>query len=545
MKILQRTLPLLLALCLLLSACRPSPALEETVYLQQEPEVDLTQEMLDPEDEGEPDEDFENEETETADTPRGEEEDLGDAGEADTAAEAAEARYDPDAETSQPGAESAPAEPEPAPEAEETQPAAPEEEAEAEPTPGPAAGTVKQIVDAAGRTVTLPENARTVTAVGAAAQMVELLGGPGRLIGTNVDLKNSSLAQAAFADLGSAAAWWNGDGSGSCADLDSLLAAHPDVCFEISGQNTFSAAQAEQLDAAGIAYVVLPALTSTASLKTAVDLVAQVLTAHADGRSSAAIAAEYSAWVDRMTSLAAGGQPYSCLYIAAWDSAVSYTLDEALGSLGTGAGLAVAYSPTRPQLLSAFWKAANVTNESTRLLNRHLDRPGIYVAPMFHQFNPEIVSSTAMYYGGAECAVSHDLFLTYENGSASYALGSMSFPAVVAADAATAQLLRDDWFWQYHPTDAQGYVVINGMQYYSGISGPYTIYVNPQGMCSWADGSLESPLESVWIAACLTGAAGMDTVRQETARFYFQFFGCDITAQLDGMFPPALECRSE
>lgn len=97
----------------------------------------------------------------------------------------------------------------------------------------------------------------------------------------------------------------------------------------------------------------------------------------------------------------------------------------------------------------------------------------------------------------------------------------------------------------HHPTDAQGYVVINGMQYYSGISGPYTIYINPQGMCSWADGSLESPLESVWIAACLTGTVAMETVRQETVQFYERFFGCDISANVGEIFPEALECLSE
>lgn len=545
MKTIKRILPVMLAFCLLFSACRPSPALEETIYLQQAEEVDPDEEMLEPEEEGEPDEQFENEETEEADTPRGEEAEIGASGEEDTAHDSAEPQYAPDANTDQMDAEVPPEEPEAVPEAEEAQAVEPEPETEAEPEPDSTADTVKQVVDAAGRTVTLPENVQTVAAVGAAAQMVEMLGGAGRLAGTNADFKNSSLAQRAFADLGSVAVWWNGDGSGSCVDLEGLLAAHPDVCFEFSGQNTLSASQAEQLEAAGIAYVLLPALNSSTNLKTAVNLVAQVLTFHTDGRSSAAIAGDYSAWIDRITSLANSGQPYSCLYLSEWDGSISYTLDETLGSLGTGVGLAVAYSPTRAQLLSTFWKVANVTNESTRLLNRHLDRPGIYVAPMFHQFNPEIVSDTAMYYGGAECAVSHDLFLTYENGAASYALGSMSFPAVVAADQATAQQLQNNWFWKYHPTDAQGYVVINGMQYYSGISGPYTIYINPQGMCSWADGSLESPLESVWIAACLNGTVAMETVRQETVQFYERFFGCDISANVGEMFPAALECLSE
>lgn len=546
----QKKLCLLLAFCLLwsglLCGCRPSPALEEIVYLQQEPEPEPETEMLDPEDEGEPDEEFEEEPLDEAETERDTEEALGSEDPNQQAQSAARPEYESDADRDLEGAEQLPeeavpeesqdpAEPEAGPEPEEP-------EQEAAPIVAPA---VKQVVDASGRTVELPDTVGTVTAVGAAAQMVEMLGGPGRLAGTNAALKSNAFAQAAFSDLAHAAAWWNGEGASPCIDMDSLLAAHPDVCFELSGQGTFSSDQIQQLEDAGIPYVVLPALSSRENLKSAVSLVAQVMGSHTDGRSSLTIASSYSAWVDSMVSKASGGSPFSCLYVAAWDSTISYTLDEVLGDRALGSGLAVAYSPAKTQLLSAFWKLAGVTNESTRLMNRHGDRLGIYVAPMFHQFDPIIVSDQAMYFGGAECAVSHDLFLTYENGSASYALGNTSYPAIVAADLATAEALRNDWFWKYHPTDEQGYVIVNGMQFYSGVAAPYRICIQPQGMVSWAEGSLETPLESYWISACLNNPGELSAVQNAAVEFYARFFGCDISGLLGQMFPAELESLTE
>ena len=82
-------LPSLLCL-LLLTGCRASPVLEETIYTQASEVTDDRQQMLDPEDEGEKTEDFDNTEDEEAETPRDTASDAGSAGESGEARKSTE-----------------------------------------------------------------------------------------------------------------------------------------------------------------------------------------------------------------------------------------------------------------------------------------------------------------------------------------------------------------------------------------------------------------------------------------------------------------------
>ena len=76
-----------------------------------------------------------------------------------------------------------------------------------------------------------------------------------------------------------------------------------------------------------------------------------------------------------------------------------------------------------------------------------------------------------------------------------------------------------------------------GESFYCGVVGTYNIYVNPHGMCDWAQGSLESPLESVWLAYKFGGAYSLSEVKQITADFYRQFFNISLSdSQLYGIF---------
>ena len=68
--------------------------------------------------------------------------------------------------------------------------------------------TGKQIVDASGRTVDIPENVESVTATGTAAQIVELIGGENRLVASDSSLLSAALAIQAFPDLSNIPAWW-------------------------------------------------------------------------------------------------------------------------------------------------------------------------------------------------------------------------------------------------------------------------------------------------------------------------------------------------
>lgn len=536
---------LALLLCVPLSACRESPVLHEVLYEQAAPEVDEEQEMLDPEDEGEEDEQFENQPDDSAETERDSEADMG-----RNAPAQSDAGSSMDVEYSPSSGHDWPSQDAPSGSAqgqEGSDPAGqPSELTGAEAVPDTVPGEEsqgKQIVDASGCTVTLPENVETVTAVRWAAQMVEMLGGSGRLAAADNEFLSSSLAQAAFSDLKNVRSLWSGSGSSgiSNAQFSALLELNPEVCFEISGENTFSSAQIQQLGEAGIAYVVLPALTSIDTLKQSVSLMAEILDTNSNtGASSASIAASYSAWVDGVVNDVKGELDCTGLYLSEWDGSAGYVLNHTKGVVDSeGSGLAMAYSPKKAQLVSTFMKAAGVVNESTRIMSTHRDSEFVYVAPMFHQFDPVVSGQKAAFYSGAgEYGSAFDLFVArMVSDTVYYQLGSAQFPAVIAANEAVKNQLEDNWYWQYHASDANGYVTISGESFYCGVVGEYDIYVNPQGMCSWAEGSVESPLEAYWVACKFGSHVTLDEVKEKTSEFYQAFFGLSLTEkQLEDMF---------
>lgn len=531
-------LVILLLMCMLLSACRDSPVLEEVVYTHSAPVVDVDQEMLDPEDEGEQDEEFSNEKDDV-DTDRDSQEDEGLANENGNASEATDSEYNSNSGNHWNSGD-APSQP-----AEGTGTDPSGENEQPENVPGDIVSS-KQIVDGSGRTVTVPENVDTVTAVGAAAQMVEMVGGTGRLAGADQAFLSSGLAKAAFSDLSSIKSWWDGNGDSgiSSSNFSALLTAKPDVCFEISGKNTFSNAQVAQLESNGIAYVVLPAPTSQDTLKQAVTIVADVMGHNATtGESASSIASAYASWADNAVKEVGNktaGKELTSLYVSGWDASAQYQLNNTKGVIdSSGSGLATAYSPTKTQLVSTYMSAANVVNESTRIRSIHRDAEEVYVAPMFHQFDAVVSGSRAAYYSGAgEYGAAYDLFAARMiTDSLYYQLGSSQFPAVIAADADVKKSLENNWFWQYHPINSTGYVTVSGQSFYCGVVGQYKIYTNPQGMCDWAEGSVESPLEAYWVASKLSGVYSMTEVYQKTNDFYKSFFGVELSStQLSQIF---------
>lgn len=537
-------------LCGALGACRESPVLRETLYLSAQEEIDEEQEELDPEDEGEEDEQFENEEKEDAETERGEETDAGLTGEEDEASHATEAGYSATSSHEWEGDSS------------ETN-AAQNGEGSADSSDFTLAGedgtdvspentadanleTAKQVVDGAGRTVVLPDSVETVTAVRWAAQMVEMLGGSGRLAAADSDFLSSSLASAAFPDLDGVKQLWAGDGSNhiSSDGFTALLELHPDVCFEISGENTFTNAQIAQLEEAGIAYVVLPKLNSVANLETALSLMAQILdTNHTTGESASTIARSYASWVNSTVSTVkskTSDRALTSLYIAGWDTDAQYVLNNTHGvSFPTGLGLAYAYSPLKAQFLTTFMSAANIANESTRIASLYRNTDYLYVTPMFQQFMPTVEGAMATYYDSTgKIAASKELFVSRSaGGDTYYELGNSTYPAIIAANADVKKQIEDNFYWQAHDLTDTGYYVADGMNFYHGVAGPYDIYVLPQGMCSWADGSLESPLTAYWLAYQFDGIYTLDEVKNQTQNFYQTFFGLTLTEkQLQALF---------
>jgi hypothetical protein len=247
--------------------------------------------------------------------------------------------------------------------------------------------------------------------------------------------------------------------------------------------------------------------------------------------------------VDELTSQVSSrtsGADYVTLYLAGWDSTASYTLSQEYTPLTlstSGSGLALAYSPRKTQLVSTFLSVAHLTNESTYIQSRYKDFSGVYVAPMFHQFNAVVSGSQGGYYTSG-VPTAYDLFVTHQAADGIYyQLGSSLYPGIIVADEETRAQIQANYFWQYHETNEAGYVEEGGENLYRGIAGPYQIYVNPQGMYNWAEGSVESPLEAIWAACKFSGAYSMAEVKSETAAFYQEFFGLTLTdSQLTAIF---------
>ena len=537
-----------LLLCISLSACRESPVLHEIVYEYTAPIIDEEEQMLDPEDDGEEDEQFENEERDDTETERDVEESIS-IEDPDDTNPSENGSVDVEQNENSENDWQSQDKPDDPSQNENTEGGSDTEKESEEGSGGEGEGegdmpeeipgdpdSLRQIVDATGELVDIPKQVDTVTANRWAAQMVEMVGGANRLIGTNSSLLNSSLAWASFPDLGSVESMWSGSGSWLISDdsFAKLLELRPQVCFTISGDYNFTDEQLEQLQKAGIYRVVLPSLRSADALCQAVDIVAAVMGTSSTGDDSASIASAYSSWIDRVYSDVSGKVPDDCtsLYIADWDSGAGYVLNNTKGVIEPeGSGLAMAYSPLKNQLISTFMRAAGIVNESTRIMSTHNASSYVYVAPMFHQFDPVVSENSATFYSGAgEYGSAFDLFVARMiSDKLYYQLGSTCFPAIVVADSSIKYEIENSWFWQYHPTDGNGYIDVGGEQFYCGVIGDYDIYVNPSGMCSWAEGSVESPLEAYWLSYCFGSSYSLDDVKAYTNEFYQQFFGVSLS----------------
>lgn len=409
------------------------------------------------------------------------------------------------------------------------------------------------VTDGEGRKVKIPENVEKVTAAGAAAPMVEMIAGRGRLLASSASFTESSIAETVFGkkEVSAVKQWWSGDGKSgiSSSDFRKLLKESPDICLEFSGEDTFSNTQIRQLRKKGIAYLALPALDSREHLEEAVTIVGEIFRKTSGVKGAAAKARAYTDWVEDTAEEVKGrvsGEKYS-VYIAAYASDISYTLKHTNNDLPAaaeltdgkrGKGVAIAWSESKPELVSTFMKIGGVTNESSRY-SRYAATEGLYVSPMFHQFEPTFSSDAFTYYGGNNIAISADLFVTHRITDGYYYLGSEEFPGIIVADEKIGKQIRNNWFWKYHggakvKGEADwpaGYKSDSGRLYYGSVIADYDIYVNPSGLGDWAEGSVESPLEAYWAANRFSdGSAYSDSdVINRTEQFYSKFFDADLS----------------
>lgn len=385
--------------------------------------------------------------------------------------------------------------------------------------------TYKQVVDARGVSVDVPENVDGVTAVGEAATIVEMLGGSGRLIASSGSFTGNSLAASAFSSQGfsSVRTWWDGNGSGtiSSGNFSALLEAAPDACFEISGQSTFNSSQIEAMQEAGIAYVVLPSFTSIENIKSAVQIVGAVLgDRSSDGGTNApSIASSYASWANDVIGKVQGrGSAKYTLYISEWDSSAYWEIKNNVnGVWQSGYGAAVGRKNANSSPLNACMSAANLTNRAS---------DNVYINPLRNNY-------WLNYYSGGSGSFNYGENLTSVSG---VGLGNEAFPAIVVANSSIKANIQSDIHWQVYGWEMDGagnsgfgFNDGNGNIVGTTIEGAYDIYVNPDGVGSWVNGSVESPLEAAWLSCKFQNGCSMDELRSMVSNFYSTFYHTSVS----------------
>ena len=410
-------------------------------------------------------------------------------------------------------------------------------------------GPRRQVENAYGELVDIPEDAERVAAVGEAALIVQMLGGGGRLAAASASFTGEGFTGRIFADelISETDTLWRGIGDAPLNEESflMLLQKAPQVCFEISGQRTFTDEQIARLEEHGIGYVPLPALNSHSGIIRAVKIVGEVL-GDSGGVNARDRAAEYISYCDSVlkkvgakgkfspdginydtgeqdSSFSSDNGKYS-LFVGDWDAGVSYTLhdDSSISLEGTGLPVAVTGYTLSP--VSYYMSVAGVANAGALKENNYS-----VLMPHSRYVNPIQTANKALSVKGGLAYSDGGYVLTSAGGSY---LGDTAFPAIIAGSAAVRDGILDSALWRNYGyvtsasglTNGYGFLDGSGQIVATTIHGNYDIFVNPRGVGSWTAGSVESILEPLWISHVLAGNVSEKELREEIVKFYDSFY---------------------
>ena len=429
----------------------------------------------------------------------------------------------------------------------------------------------RTVVDATGAQVEVPENVELVTATGDAAIYIEMLGGKGRLLATSESVKENSIALQVFSELSGIPSLWEKDGTTAMSNdsfnrLLQLKKDHdekPIVCFVISGQTTFSDEQLSQFADADLYLVTLPRFTMTENIKTAVNIMSNVLgtkmTPDGSTVSSSSVAQKYISWMDNTLSEVKGKHgvfsgasqleldydrtsaangwgraKYNydnatdglyTLFIPYWAD-VEYTVSAAgvyeAGMSGSGlANLVPGYSHSP---LSYFMSVGGVANASALNLSTY-NKTNVYVTPLVPATRNVVVASTGQIISKDSDGLNNSF--TFAGGNY---LGDAKFNKIIVNSQSMVGKIQASPLWKNYGfkdlggTKGYGALDSNGNLMLSNIHGDYQILVNPCGVGSWVTGSPEAPLESVWINSVFYGDISDAALKQKISEFYSEFY---------------------
>jgi ABC-type Fe3+-hydroxamate transport system substrate-binding protein len=418
----------------------------------------------------------------------------------------------------------------------------------------------REVEDANGVKVALPEKVNRVVAPGEAAFIIQMLGGKGILSGTSGNVASNALGATVFSseDISAAQQLWAGDGASpmSGANFDALLATPPDVVVMVSGDDSFSAAQIATLKENAIPLVTLPKPNTHTNIVRAVKIAGKMIgdrSAEPGGVDAAALAEAYETYandlLDRVQNLAGGRFTWNSfdfnndvalngrkkytgqktengsytLFLSEWRSA-QFSI---AGSDIDESGVAIAPLGYSSSPLSYYMSAAGVLNNAARFTNTTYAS----VAALPINLNTSGVSlsdgALPVYPDKAE-----SMGLVRDGGTIDVGIGQDSFRSVVVDSASIKNKLLSSALWKPYGQKTIG----NVKNYYykdypiiSYIRGDYEIYVNPGGVTNWTGGSPESVLEAIWASWRLHGKSSESDVRAEIKKFYTTFYRYELS----------------
>ncbi len=415
---------------------------------------------------------------------------------------------------------------------------------------GDNSGATKKVVDAYGQEVEIPENVNTVAAVGQTALLTLMLGGGSCLAASDNNTLSNGAITAAYPELAGTANLWTGNGRAGMTDeaLAALIALKPDVVLEISWEGTVSDAQAQQLAANGISYLVLPQMTSLDKLTTAVTTMGQVLgdKSTAGGKNAPKIASDYNAWVtaihDRVTEAtgavkvtdAEGNEtpkkdPLMTLYVDGWDAAAQYQLANSYLTAMSGTGCAYIRNAGTESCtaITKFLGYANLLNTASWYGVRAKTQ---YMTPLISDYHEMTVS------GSLASGVYQKGQMLLERDHVT--LGMAGFPSLLVPDASVKAAIENDPAWAIYPHinngdgtfNSDGFLDSEGHIVRTQISGPYDIKINPKGLFSaWNEGGPEGILESLWAAHVYYGVISEEELIGYIQELYSNFYGYPLS----------------
>ena len=438
-----------------------------------------------------------------------------------------------------------------------------------------------------GEFAEIPTGVKKVTAVGQAAVIVSMLGGSAEetpLVGADAQFVNNANVQRVLASKGIAnvqAVWANdGTSEGDLADVQAVIDLDPDLCFVTEGDKTFTDEQKQALLDERIIVYVLPNMTSASKILYAVQLVGEILEEGGNAQAGA-LAKSYRQFhndvvkdlVERNGGITGGfnydtGKSASTnasllttLYISDWDYSAVY--DDRNGFLSSSRGVAVADVGYEEHPLSYYMSVGGAVNNAAEGNYRTLSG---YTAPVWQFSLTQAPCSWGHWTSIDRSKVSYpikgdgfDWALLWSVAGAG-GLGTQQFPGVVVRTQAMKQAMEADaafsngLYYPYPRTESSHGGVIHNyiVGFYSGtnlvsscigVSGAgstasvlndgttvnmYDIYVNPTGLLGdWADGAVESILESAWIYSTFRDSSYDCTA--VIRDFYETFYGYSLT----------------